>query len=1371
MAHKPGHPREFRDPFAEFDGDAVKIRPQPEVEVVEEVPLPKITQPETRRKPAPSRPAFAVPEVRLPDLPDDLISEPFQEERFIDETTRPLTKETREEIVEDPATSFDEVLEETNLPPLNLRVYMKLANNTADIVPTVVENMQDIGRGIGAGVLATVLRAQEGMNNSFAWLYGNNLVGKSGNIPDALLETDRVAVQQRSIKDAMDARQQLDELISNPEAGAIERGTRDVTRFLIPYALFRKGVGGGQVRKNLVAGPMADLAAFSTNEDRLSTLVADANIPGLSAAVGEYLATDPDDTTSQAVFKQFMEGTILGVGVEATLFTLSKVWAGARALRSRKTGEATGKVETTDAIPGERLNASVLEEADAKAATLAEEILRNKLRMRPDEDPIKVATRLYEESLQDAGIWDAFSRTDQDKKLTWFASRAKDTFAEGGSLKPPAAPATQRAGDKWESQWEDNIGKVEAIKRKQATGTSKKVVEGFEKSVVDRSGPFRRMLAKTPPGQRAAELFALARGASTKAALVNKEAVRAIYQEKVPGLPVWKAVSGEKRALVDKAIAIRRFRQIKTYKPDWAEKGNPLTRESVEFYDGRLNAMRKEIGEAEYQDVMKRSDHFFSTMRAQLDELLDGGVISKDEYQALSRFQFSPVKYVKELDKPIAQVIGATGKPISVSSSGIKPLGKGAQLAMETDTEIFLQEVIIRSTTKAMKNKANLALRSAAKSDALPGVQIKIPKGEGSKDWTKVTVMQDGKPKNFFISREYSEMWAASPETMDSMWRTLGWVSGAPLVRAGATGPLNPEFALSNFPRDMMYNILTSNQFSAFLPRALKQWGEDFGDVWQDAIFQRGSFNDYINEGGGMDFLSHQGIPGNHTPAHSVIKDWEDAFSYTNTTSEVINRLITRNRALKNIVKENGPDYILTQADREHATFIARNVIDFDQGGTAAKALNEIVPYLNAAVQGMRGYARSFKVNPTKASAYAAQLMGVYASVDAASRIINNEAHQAIPDYIGSTYMTVTTPWSFTDEEGDKRFLYFKFPIDHSTTGLKILSDSLMRAGSNQGLPNEKETTAIKDFGSFMSAQFGIVPGATMPPTISAAMSLAGNFDWWRQSPVWMGEQGIPARMEFTEETPPFFRDVANAAEGIVDLSPARMESAARQVIPENIFTNMMGAGYKEATSGIERDLLEPMEKEMIEKIKEFPGARRFLGFTSPNGRFADEIREIGAEARGQQVQVSRQVDAFTDRISAGVEGVTMESAATWIQQEVPFERREIALKRLVRGVELEKIFKRLKYDEQQTHLPSRRWWRQVAVAPATARAKLLVEHVSAMQNIDGDKQRKEAKKVLGAVMSTIPGFLPDAKTNPEYAIALKRELELHKISPREFFE
>jgi hypothetical protein len=290
-------------------------------------------------------------------------------------------------------------------------------------------------------------------------------------------------------------------------------------------------------------------------------------------------------------------------------------------------------------------------------------------------------------------------------------------------------------------------------------------------------------------------------------------------------------------------------------------------------------------------------------------------------------------------------------------------------------------------------------------------------------------------------------------------------------------------------------------------------------------------------------------------------------------------------------------------------------------------------------------------------------------------------------------------------------------------------------------------------------------------------VAYAGNFDWWRQSPAWTGEQGIPASMEFLPgRTPPIFADIAALAKGGdddvetgVEISPERAHAAIRQIMPDNIFTQSMGMGYKMATENVDREVLDPLDKSLVEKLKSVPFVRKYIGFTSPHASAADLVEEAGAEARGPQVRINRQVDRFATEIAQGTEGRTMESAAKWISQEVPPEMRTAALEKLTDSVSLSKFYSASKYDDSRIYLPSRKWWSHVASQPPAARAKLVAEQVAAMSNLSDDGQRKKAKQAFISIMGVVPGFMPNPNSNPQYYLYLNREFQRQGIKLEDF--
>ncbi len=179
--------------------------------------------------------------------------------------------------------------------------------------------------------------------------------------------------------------------------------------------------------------------------------------------------------------------------------------------------------------------------------------------------------------------------------------------------------------------------------------------------------------------------------------------------------------------------------------------------------------------------------------------------------------------------------------------------------------------------------------------------------------------------------------WVLSDPTINAqVANVVGWLSGSSVLKPMATG-LNPEFALTNFPRDIAHIWLVTNEYSPFLPKATAQMGADLMATVGDAFMRKGSYIDYINEGGGMQFLTHQGKI--TSKVGGKLGQLQDVLGYLGETSEIWTRLALRRRALKR------------GASPHEATWQARNYLDFNQGGPLIKAIDTGVPYLNAGIQ------------------------------------------------------------------------------------------------------------------------------------------------------------------------------------------------------------------------------------------------------------------------------------------------------------------------------------------------------------------------------------------------------------------------------------
>ena len=260
-----------------------------------------------------------------------------------------------------------------------------------------------------------------------------------------------------------------------------------------------------------------------------------------------------------------------------------------------------------------------------------------------------------------------------------------------------------------------------------------------------------------------------------------------------------------------------------------------------------------------------------------------------------------------------------------------------------------------------------------------------------------VFVMVKGKPKQIRMKSTDFVEWVerdtgVSLQTANFMRR---W-SGSNILRFMATAG-NPEFAVSNLARDMAHIWLVTDEFSKNAFKAIPQMGSDMFHVFTDAVGRKGAYLDYINEGGGMSFLTHQGRITEKTMG--ALANFQKVVSYMGETSEIMTRLALRRRALTNLRKAGGiktaDDMLLAQ---RQATWEARNFLDFSQGGSAIKAADNAIPYLNASIQGTRGLFRAARANPKAFIAKASQVMALSAGLYAANRFVNPKTLAQVSD-------------------------------------------------------------------------------------------------------------------------------------------------------------------------------------------------------------------------------------------------------------------------------------------------------------------------------------------------------------------------------------
>lgn len=1171
------------------------------------------------------------------------------------------------------------------------------------------------------------------------------------------------------------------EKIGDPSSSVVGGVVRDLVRMALwsPILIFTRGLGG-PTAQTIIGGTLIGQATFEAYEDRLSDLLTQIDNPIVNNAVTQALSADPDDKDWELKLKRVLEDTLLGVTTIGALKLGGVVASGA----GRKTAELARNVFNTTAAVKRAKSASKVgvtpvteafktsfragtEAADVEVARFADQLLKRPLPDGVSFDAYKASlSQQFREHIQAVSSAHGRKLTDEARTTVTikpFTTRDINRKVELFQRRLDAAEVPEGTSVERVSQIRTIFDENDtALERAQSFNLKQTLQAGrrqFREKIIDRQGTVKReLLAQAgAEGKRAKGVLELAQGASPIAQRAFTAARRRIF-ENIP--------RQLKPALAD-LIRQRRIREIKTYNPDWeppvVSKG---TKTTVADYDGLVDGIRREVGEENYTLISAAADRYFMEMTKGLDALRASGVIGADEYARLWRFQWSPIEFFKEADPTIAS-FKSGGRVISIRSSGIKALDEGHRELMMNDPEFFLGQFLTRTYGRSFRNNANIGLYNVARTHPENNiVRLRKPK-EG--EWVSIGVRINGKQKKMFLRKDLVLGWNADPISVPAWIRNA---SLSPITRSFATGIFAPQFALVNLAYSTVYAMLTAGSgklYSSFIPKTVLQLGGDMATVAKDTFTRDGLYNEFIERGGMMSLLTHQGriSPLDIRPTSQVrdaLQAMERTLGYFTESTELWVRLAVMNRVLRRERRVRGFN---TDEDMGQAVLEARNLIDFGQGGSWSKQIDQVIPYFNAGIQGFRGAARAVRDAPAETAFRAAQVGGLFSGVWYANHIANPEAFASIPTYIKDSNFVITTPLYRIDRDGNRRYMYFKIPLDHITRPLKALVDATMERVFTGKFPSD---TTMR----IMAQGATILPGVqSFPPSLNSVLALGANFDFWRGEEIWRGAKSISPtyEREVTGEDPTsnLAIDIAEGINPIFDqlgasslrVSPERLEVATRAVIPEGPFTAIVGQGYKALTEKLPEETRVAHSTSIQQVLANQPFTRRFVGETHPFVRDTERLEQLIQSSSDTNFvlkeELRRQIDLFKAQGDFSVRQAKL--VERWIAQQDPIQQP--GLERYLKDLlKMDQIFDRFNPDSVPGS-PSRSWWIVLGSAPPAARAAGLFEEWKDTQiglESDDPEIRREAskrKQLVLSLMRNVPGF--DTRRSKEFGMELGR--------------
>ena len=451
----------------------------------------------------------------------------------------------------------------------------------------------------------------------------------------------------------------------------------------------------------------------------------------------------------------------------------------------------------------------------------------------------------------------------------------------------------------------------------------------------------------------------------------------------------------------------------------------PGFRYSLEDAKQDLADFKQELGDKKFNDLNDRATTYFNVFKANLRKLYDSGRISKEVYESLRNTEYSPIKTIKYIigDNLSPDEIDTQAKSLGISRKDIMKLSDSNENEIILDSKWLLAMNIGSVEGRAFENRMlaefNKAVESATAEEKKAfeefvldnpvigkkkdgSLKYKYDEAKLPVGYTKVSYFENGNKREIVLKDIYAKQ-LLDVKNKNTFLETIGKLTGTQILRFFATGG-NPLFIIGNTAVDFQNIAFWSDTYSKFKPLAAAQLMRDFTKNFiKKAVVSNkynAIFNEYINHGGALDYLSNDGLKAleSMNPVKSVAKQAQKgllaygrAMAFLGETSEVAFRLSVfekvKEDSIKEFKKENGrePNFqekedILWKAARE-----ARETMDFSQGGDVAKNIDAVFPYFNAALQGVRRPIDFAMKNPVGFSSSVLQYTAMAGSLTAAS--------------------------------------------------------------------------------------------------------------------------------------------------------------------------------------------------------------------------------------------------------------------------------------------------------------------------------------------------------------------------------------------------
>lgn len=585
-----------------------------------------------------------------------------------------------------------------------------------------------------------------------------------------------------------------------------------------------------------------------------------------------------------------------------------------------------------------------------------------------------------------------------------------------------------------------------------------------------------------------------------------------------------------------------------------------------------LTQMQTTLGANGWQTLTDAGNQVYNFVGSLRQRMVDAGLISQQTAQDLATKypHWVPTRILDYLDEAGGPKVGSK---ISLADNGIKkytaegterfredPLGSLIQLAHQVENKAFKNQAA--NALVDLDNLAPSGRRMLVKTDrpALANEPV-------------IQRINNGTVERYVAPPQLAAV-INGPQIAQAPGFVRAWTS---FVRS-VTTVLSPAFALVrnpslDVPEYFAREFTRAGGNPVALPRITAELFRGYADAAQGLL--QGEFRG----AGTQQFMRTGGGQASEVP-RTVAKRTQAVAALSRSTPFQVNSAADMGRLLKDVATlrpvaavsertELGPRIASMRLAQQRnatplrATLNGRRVtLDFNEGGTWAKTVNQFVPFFNSGVQGSASVVRMARENPLGFGATMATMVGLPAIVAEAWN--NSDAQRAqdyadVPQYLKDQGVVIMHPGETPlDKDGNRKpqftWLNMRGFAPFSILAREAAARGLQATGNQAVQPedwNNLLSSIMWSASPIRANTIGDVPGALTPqffPGATTGLQLAQNKDFFRGTDI-VSKRADENAPQAAREIADALTYVARAQDPSHEIHPSQVDFAVRDML------------------------------------------------------------------------------------------------------------------------------------------------------------------------------------------------------------------------------